>query len=229
MPFQTQSGIAQIKLPGGVSVQVKAGPTTKAPKRPPLGSTDVCSQAEQRAISSAFAYSAMLIPEIRLAGGNWVDLADKMDKLGFNDLWITCDLCKSGEPASSAAASSSGGLGSMAICAFPAQLSELTRIIMREQVRLAGGLAIDMWIVDGYLWCKASTTSWGPLDPRARPAMCTGLPYSFLGTVTKVKQGMYTWWDPVSGEVRTQQSPPNPGHQGPTVVPGGQHAWQYTC
>jgi hypothetical protein len=173
----------------------------------------------------------MLIPEIRRVGGNWIDLADKMDKLGINDLWITCDFCKSGEEASSAAASASGGLGSMAICTFPAQLSALTRIIMREQVRLAGGLPIDMWTVDGYLWCKAGATppTWGALDPRARPAMCTGRPYYFLGSLTKVKQGNYTWWDPYSGEVRTQRQPPSPTHQGPNVTPGGQLAWQYMC
>jgi hypothetical protein len=173
----------------------------------------------------------MLIPEIRRVGGNWIDLADKMDKLGINDLWITCDFCKSGEEASSAAASASGGLGSMAICTFPAQLSALTRIIMREQVRLAGGLPIDMWTVDGYLWCKAGATphTWGALDPRARPAMCTGRPYYFLGSLTKVKQGNYTWWDPYSGEVRTQRQPPSPTHQGPNVIPGGQLAWQYMC
>jgi len=59
--------------------------------------------------------------------------------------------------------------------------------------------------------------------------MCTGRPYYFLGSLTKAKQGNYTWWDPVSGEVRTQQSPPSPIHQGPMVVSGGSYAWQYTC
>jgi hypothetical protein len=228
MPFQTQSGSVKIKLPGGNAVQI-VRPNTRPPV-PPLGSPDICTQAEQRTIASAFAYSAMLIPEIRRAGGNWVDLANKMDGLGINDLWITCDFCKLGEEASSAAASSSGGLASMAICTFPALLSDLTRIIMREQVRLAGGLPIDMWIVDGYVWCKGiSSISWSALDPRARPAMCTGRPYYFLGSLTKAKQGNYTWWDPVSGEVRTQQSPPSPIHQGPMVVSGGSYAWQYTC
>jgi hypothetical protein len=199
MPFQPPATVVTLPL-GKKSLSFTVGPTPHKKKHlPHLGATEICDPHQQLRISSAFGYAATLNGQIRAMGGACEALADKMRELTLNEVTVSCDLC---DPPT-AESSSDLDLGTMSICKFPQDLSELVRIVMREQVYLAGGYPIDMWAVDGWIWCRDSGGLATRPDPRALPAMCAGsdVYYDSFGNPSKERYGTYVFWDPVYGNL----------------------------
>jgi hypothetical protein len=227
MPFQTQPSIATLIL-GGAKTILGSKPKAKSGtlmKHRPLLPTDICDEEQKWAISAAFAYSDMLNHIIKGMGGACETLADKMLHLGINDLMIACDFCRGGQESSSDAV---GGQITMRICSFP-QLGDLTRIVMREQVRLAGGMPVDVWAVDSWVWFRGAGGDFSALDPRAKPAMCAGATtyHDSFGNATTGHQGTYVIWWPVDGSLWTRDKPGT--HNTGTILINGNGYWKSAC
>jgi len=205
MPFQQPTTVVTLPL-GKKSLSFTVGPTPHKKKHlPHLVGTEICDPHQKLRITSAFGYSATLTGEIRAMGGACETLADKMQELTLNEVTVSCDLC---DPPS-AESSSDLDLGTISICKFPQDLSELVRIVMREQVYLAGGYPIDMWAVDSWIWCRDSGGLPSTPDARALPAMCAGSDvYTFMGNPTRWRYGTYVVWDPVNGGLMSRAKGP---------------------
>lgn len=223
MPFQGPPVGVTVPL-GKKSVQITVGPTPPKKKRlPRLGATDICNKSQKAAITAAFADAATRIPIVRSMGGACETLADRLENLGINDLTITCDLCTGNQESSSDA-----DFGTIQICSFPLVPVDLTRIILREQVRLAGGMPIDVWVVDTRVFFYSGGGVYSRGDSRAPAEMCAGSnPYYFLGVLTKVRVGNYVWWDPPSGELWTLAKVGMPMHTWSSL--GSDSYLMYTC
>ena len=228
MPFAVPPVGVTVPIGTKKAVQITVGPTPPKHRRLPhrLGTPEICSDSQQAAIKAAFATSASWVnPLIRAMGGACETLADKMLNFGIDDVVIYCDFC---DPPG-AESSSDPDDSSMSICNFPSQASDLARIVIREQVRLAGGLPIDMWAVDGAIWCRGAGGSTSELDTRALPEMCYGS-FKWItsgGHDSGMRAGAYFLWYPVLGDLYSRKK----GvvvDIGQTVL-GGSIWWKHTC
>jgi hypothetical protein len=204
---------------------------------PPDYDPEVCSANHAVSIMAALDYVAAHVQEIKDLGAECLTLGTCLAGKNVNSLYITCANCDaSGNEIG--AVSSDASDGSLQVCLsaygnYAITQSTVNSLVLRELVRMCGGVELDAWAMDYYLSRSVTYagTSWLNIPSIIKNWMCAGsAPYG-TGTAAVIRIGTFFVWNTSTGALlpKVVRAGAPVGWLYPSLTGTSNSAWAHTC